>query len=122
MYPNSFDKKSKALLDTLAKNENKINHKNLSYRNLLFEGKFHEFYFFKKCGTLYDLLENLVTNRTTVNSGNADQISFIVNLMNGYNESKLIDIKSIKDEFLYNTVLTKAKKFFSDTKKNLKKE
>ena len=32
MYPNSFDKKSKALLNTLAKNENKINYKNLTYR------------------------------------------------------------------------------------------
>ena len=27
MYPNSFDKKSKALLNTLAKNENKSNYK-----------------------------------------------------------------------------------------------
>ena len=36
----------------------------------------------------------------------------------GYNESKLIDIKAIKDEFFYNTVLTKAKKVFLDTKKN----
>ena len=32
--------------------------------------------------------------------------------MNGYNESKLIDIKAIKDEFFYNTVLTKQKKLF----------
>ena len=29
IYPNSFDKRSKALLSTLAKNENKINYKNL---------------------------------------------------------------------------------------------
>ena len=57
LYLNSFDKKSKALLNTLAKNENKINYKNLSYRILLSDGKFHEFNFFKKYGTLYDLLE-----------------------------------------------------------------
>ena len=31
--------------------------------------------------------------------------------MNGYNESKLIDTKAIKDEFFYNTVL-KGKEFF----------
>ena len=37
--------------------------------------------------------------------------------MNEYNESKLIDIKATKDEFFYNTVLTKAKKYFLDTKK-----
>ena len=41
--------------------------------------------------------------------------------MNRYNESKLIDIKAIKNDFFYNTVLTKAKKYFSDTKKIQKK-
>ena len=46
--------KNKALLDTLIKNENKINYKNLSYRILLSDGKFHEFNFLKKYGTLYD--------------------------------------------------------------------
>ena len=84
----------------------------MPYRILLSNGKFHEFNFFKKYGTLYDLLENLITKKTTVNSANTDQISFVSNLMNGYNESKLTDTKAIKDEFFYNTVLTKAKKFF----------
>ena len=41
--------------------------------------------------------------------------------MNGYNESKLIDIKAIKDEIFYNIVLTKSKEVFLDTKKNSKK-
>ena len=36
--------------------------------------------------------------------------------MNGHNESQLTDIKVIKDEFYYNTVLTKD---FLDTKKNI---
>ena len=36
---------------------------NLSYRILLSDGKFFEFTFFKKYGTLYDLLENLVTKK-----------------------------------------------------------
>ena len=67
------------------------------------------------------MLENLVTKRTTVNSADGDQISFLIKLMNGYNESELIDIKAIKDEFFYSTVLTKAKKIFLDTKKNSKK-
>ena len=40
-------KKSKALLNTLAKNENKINYKILSYRILLSDCKYHEFNFFK---------------------------------------------------------------------------
>ena len=84
----------------------------MSYRILLSDGKFHDFNFFKKYGTLYDLLENLVTNKATLNSANADRISFIIDLMNGYNERKLIDIKAIKDEFFYNNILTKAKKVF----------
>ena len=99
MYPNSSDKKNKALLNTRARNENKINYKNLSYRILLCDGKFDDLNFFKKYGALYDLLENLVTKRTSVNSTNSDQISSIINLINGYNESTLIDIKAIKDEF-----------------------
>ena len=41
--------------------------------------------------------------------------------MNGYIESKLADIKAIKDEIFYKTVLTKAKKVFLETKKNKKK-
>ena len=93
----------------------------ISYRILLSDNKFHEFNFFKKYGTLYDLLENLATKKTTVNSANADQMPFIINLLNGYNESKLIDIKAIKDEFFYNTVLTKAKKDSIDTRKNPQK-
>ena len=46
------------------------------------------------------------------------KISFIINLMYGYDESKLTDIEVIKNEFFYNTVLIKARKFFLDTKKN----
>ena len=47
MYPNSFDKKNKALLNTVVKNENEINYKNLSYRILLSDGRFQDFNFFK---------------------------------------------------------------------------
>ena len=45
MYPNSFDKKDKALLNKLAKNENSINYKNLSYKILLPDDTFHELIF-----------------------------------------------------------------------------
>ena len=57
----------------------------------------------------------------SINSANADQISLIINLTGGYVESKLTDIEAIKNELFYNTVLTKAKKVFLDTK-NSKKE
>ena len=41
--------------------------------------------------------------------------------MNGYNESKLTDIKVIKDEFSITLFEQKQKKVFLDTKKNSKK-
>ena len=52
---------------------------------LFADGKFHEIIFLKKYGTLYSLLEDLVTRKMTVNNANADQISFRINLMHGYN-------------------------------------
>ena len=52
-YPKSFTSKSKALLKMLAKNENKINYKNFSYKILLPDGTFHEINFLKKYGSLY---------------------------------------------------------------------
>ena len=48
MYPNSFNKKSKSLLNTVAKNESSINYKDLSYKILLLNGVFYEFNFLKK--------------------------------------------------------------------------
>ena len=66
IYPGSFDKKNKALLNTLAKNEDKINYKNLSYIILLLDGKFNIIIFFlKKYGTLSSLMEDLVTTKMT---------------------------------------------------------
>ena len=37
--------------------------------------------FQEKHGKLYDFLENLVTSKITIYKANADQISFIINLM-----------------------------------------
>ena len=54
------------MLNTLAKYEININYKSLCYKILLLNGRFHEFNYFKKYGTLYSLLENLVTKKITV--------------------------------------------------------
>ena len=90
----------------------------MPYKILLLNDVFHECNFFKKYGTLYSLLKDLVTGKMTINSANANQISFIIDLMHRYDERKLIDIETIKNEFFYNTLLTKAKKVFLDTKRN----
>ena len=66
-------------------------------------------------------MKNLVTKKMTVNSANANQIAFIINLMHGYDESKLIDMKTIENEFFYNAALIKANKVILDTKENPKK-
>ena len=42
--------------------------------------------------------------------------------MRGYNESKLVDMEAIQNVSFYNTVLTKAKKAFLDTKKIKKRD
>ena len=72
MYPNSFNSKSKTLLKTLLKNETNINYKNLCYKILFHAGKFNKISFLKKYSTLYNLLEDLATRKTTVNSVNVD--------------------------------------------------
>ena len=48
--------------------------------------KFHEISFLKEYGTLYSLLEDLVIRKTTVNSADTNQISFLINLMHEYND------------------------------------
>ena len=78
MHPKSFTSKSKTFFKMLLKNENKINYKNLSCKILLPDDTFHEISFLKKYGSLYSFLENLVTRKTTANSPNVDQISFII--------------------------------------------
>ena len=118
MYPKSFNSKSEILLKMLSKNENKINYENLSYKILLPEGIFHEISFLREYGSLYSLLENLVTRKTTVNSANVDQISFIINLMHGYNDwdfdkKTQIDLEKGRS---HNIALARANDIFLDTK------
>ena len=119
MYRNSFVEKVE-LLNTLAKNEKKINYKSLSYEIILRNGKVHEFSFLKKYGTLYSLMEDLVTKKMTVNSADADQISFISNLMHGYDDWDLFYMKTLGSGVFYNRAFTKAKEVFLDTRNQKK--
>ena len=122
MYPKSFDSLRKSLLKIFAKNENKISYKNLSYKVLFPDSKFHIINFLKKYDTLFSLLEDLVTRKMTVDDANADQLSFIINLMCGYDEKKLYSKEQVKSSFFHNTILTKANSVSLDTKKNPRKE
>ena len=122
MYPKSFTSQRKKLLEIFAENDDKIRYKNLSYKILFPDSTFHIINFLNKYVTLFSLLEGLVTRKMTLNNANADQISFMINLMHGYDEGKLYDIKELKSRFFRNTILTKASDVFLNTKKNPKKE
>ena len=115
MHPNSFDKKSKTLLKTLANIEYKIDYKNLSYKILFPNDRFHEISILKKYGTLYSLSEGLITSEKTMHNANVDQISFMINLMHG------LDMP-FKGECFYNTALTRANKIFKDSRANERKQ
>ena len=61
----------------------------------------------------------------TVDSANADQISFIINLMHGYNNWDFDKKKTQMDlnkGRTHSIVLSRTNYIFLDTKKNLKKE
>ena len=92
--------------------KSRIDNKILSYKILFPDSTFHIINFLKKYGTLSSLLEGLVTRKMTVNSANADQISFIINLMHEYNEWELYGIKELKSNFFHKTILTKANDVF----------
>ena len=104
IYPKSFNKQSETSLKALAKIEVNIKYNNLSYKIFLLKGTFHEISFLKKYGSLYSLLENLVTRKTDVNNANADQISFIINQMHGCKDQNLVDKKTMGTEFFHNTI------------------
>ena len=66
IFPKVFTSKIKNWLKALAKNESKINYKNLFYKIIFPDGKFYGISFlktsgdfFKKIDTLYSLLEDL---------------------------------------------------------------
>ena len=110
------------MLKSIADKENKISYKNLSYNILLSNGEFHEINFLKKYDNFYSLLESLLTKKTSVSSANADQISFIIDLMHGYDRGKLVDTETVMDESYFpnnpcNVLLIKAQRIILDTKK-----
>ena len=73
-------------------------------KSFLLTIRFHEINCLKKYGTLYDMLNNLVTNKISINNANIDQIHLISTLMQGYDKNDLfaegIESKSWKNEFL----------------------
>ena len=79
----------------------------------------------KKYGTLYDLLDDLITRRITVDSANADQIAFIIGLKQGYNKNYLfhekIKISVKKSKSCKKEALNKAKTIFYNSKQNRNK-
>ena len=112
LYPSSFDDKSLNVLEKHAINDKKIDYKRLSYMVLFYDEDnvtSHEINCLEKYGTLYDLLENLVTSKMNIDHANADQIGFIINLMQGYNKNDLFDHETF-DHFCKYNVLNKAKK------------
>ena len=44
-------------------------------------------------GTLYDLLKDWVTKKIYTDNAKVNQLSFIINLMHGYNKDDLFDKK-----------------------------
>ena len=78
-YPNFFSTFVKSELKQFATSEN-IDNKMLP-QEIYFDG----FIFFKRCSNPYILLKNLMTNKTSMNTVNDDQIDFVFDLMKGYN-------------------------------------
>ena len=61
----------------------------------------HEIYFFEKYVMLYNLLENLVTSKINIDNANAEQISFIINVMQEYNKNDLFDNETRKKKSVF---------------------
>ena len=109
------------VLERLAKNEHKINCKDLSYKVYFNEEdnfKFHEINFLEKYGMLYDLLEDLLSNKTNIINANIDKLHLIVNLMQGYDKNNLFREKVIisikKSKSRKNEAFNKAKKIYNN--------
>ena len=73
--------------------------KNLSYKILFPDSTVHITDFLEKYDTLFSLLEGLTTRKMTVNNANADQISFIINLMHGYDDWRFTDLENRRANF-----------------------
>ena len=118
IYPKYFNNRSKTFLKRLANNEGIISYEFLSYKICFSEensNRFHVIDFLKKYGTLYDLLDNLLTSKITVNNENADEMTFITDPMDGYDKTDLFDEKAgviNRDKSWKNEALIKANNYF----------
>ena len=107
------------MLKKLANSENVINYDYLSYKVYFSEEnsiRFHKIGFSKEYGTLYDLLDDLLISKITIDNANDDQITFVIDLMHGYDKNDLFDEKTDlsveKGKFRKSKVLIKANNFF----------
>ena len=69
MYSESFEKRSRNLLNVFTRNES-VDYNNLSYKICFYgvnKNKFHIIDFLKDFGTLHDLLKDLVTSKINTN-------------------------------------------------------
>ena len=87
LYPNAFSSKDIILSKGIENYKNRINYKDLSYKIGFTEQdviRSHENNFLEKYGMLYDLLNDLLTNKINTNNANIDQLHLVSNLMQGY--------------------------------------
>ena len=100
-YPKSFTSQGTIpiRLKILVKSETKIDYRHLPYKILFPNSTFYIINILEKYGTIFSLMESLVTRKMSVDNANADQISFIVNSMHGYSDEKLYGTKKVKSKF-----------------------
>lgn len=100
IYSKSFKAKSKVTLEKLRLKENDIDYEHLWYKKIYFseegDAVFHKIDFLKRHGTLYDLLQDVVTRKINIDHTNVEQLNFIINLMYGHNKNILLDKKKIQ--------------------------
>ena len=85
MFPRSFTRAGRNILNNLGKDQRKIDYDDFSYKIPFSDEdsvRVHETSFFKnKYGTLYDLLKDLITSEIKIRDANIDQVSLITRLM-----------------------------------------
>ena len=104
---------------------------NIDYKMLPQEIYFDGFSFFKRYSNPYILLKNLMTNKTSMNMVNDDQIDFVFDLTKGYNVSSFFKKSKTKDldnrnlyersKFKANDILLKCEKSTEGIKRFLAK-
>ena len=95
----------------------------MSYKILFYDARSHEISFLEKYGTLYNLLENLVTNKIKIHKAYAVQRRFIINLMLGYNKIDLFGKETWETESISRIykILNKANEILFNCKENLRR-